>query len=133
MHVRSATEGFGFVAVRRIAWAGAAVIESPMDDSVRMVLRVRTTIEFLSLFVVPVLLEFSGPDREQAEYGFNGPYLPLRTLDESLTTNSVSRKTRSIESKVDDSIFRMSISAAFVPMSCCGALIVVNGVGYILA
>jgi hypothetical protein len=60
-------------------------------------------------------------------------HFPLSTFEESLTTNSVSSTTRSIESSVDDSMLRMSISAAFVPMSCCGARIVVSGVGYIFA
>ena len=42
----------------------------------------------------------------------------FKTLDDSLIINSVSKTTRSGGNSVEDSMLRIRISAAFLPISC---------------
>ena len=45
-------------------------------------------------------------------------YQVFKTLDDSLIINSVSKTTRSVGNTVEDSMLRINISAAFLPISC---------------
>ena len=57
----------GLLLSRRIAWADAGVITSPTDNSIRLVLRVRTPIEFFALLcrasIARILLSSSRTNR----------------------------------------------------------------------
>lgn len=56
-------------------------------------------------------------------------FFSVSTRDDSRTINSVSKITRSLGNNVGDSILAINISAALLPTSCCGALMVVSGMG----
>ncbi len=58
------------------------------------------------------------PLRGKGEGAAPGDDQVLRTFDDCLTMNSVSRITRSIGRIVGDSMLRIRISAAIIPISC---------------